>query len=90
MQAVGRCYRADSEAYIGFLLPFTIYWYEGTIIALVLYWQMTRVRFLMSIQLQMAFFRLDNNVTCYLAYVPPLLKLYEIVKSYMGKMTNLD
>lgn len=37
-QQYARCVKADFEVYTGFMLPFVVYWFEGHILAIVLFW----------------------------------------------------
>ena len=67
-----------------------VYFFEGQILSILLFWQMTRVRYLISIQLRGGFFRFDSQVTSYLKHVPPLLKGYETVRGFMIRLTNVE
>ena len=59
MQEYGRFVRADLEIYVGFFLTGLIFFGQSNFVNVFLYWQMMRMRYMMNMQCQMAFQRLD-------------------------------
>ena len=75
MQEYGRLLKSDIEIYVGFFLVACIFIGRTNMIAVFSFWQMMRVRYMMSIQTQMAFSRLDQSTQVYLQhpYCPAML-----------------
>ena len=59
MQEYGRLVRADLEIYVGFFITGLIFLGQSNFVNVFLYWQLMRMRYMMNMQCQMAFQRLD-------------------------------
>jgi hypothetical protein len=66
MQEYGRLLKSDIEIYVGFFLIACIFIGRTNMIGVFSFWQMMRVRYMMSVQTQMAFSRLDQSTQVYL------------------------
>ena len=75
LQDYGRRVKADLEAYAGFYLIVTALIGRGGFVGVFFYWQMQRMRYMMSPQLQSAFSRLDKQIQVYLnhPYCPKMV-----------------
>lgn len=62
IQDEGRRLKGDAEVYVGFYLIIALFIGCSNIMSVFAYWQMMRVRYMVSVQTQMAFTRLDQNL----------------------------
>lgn len=62
IQDMGRIMKYDSEIYVGLYLTFAVFFGGSTMISMFSFWQMTRMRYMVSPQSQLAFQRLDQNL----------------------------
>lgn len=85
--------RSDIEIYLGFYL--IIGWFLGwsNLIQIVLFWQLMRVRYMMSYNIQGAFRRLDTKLSGFLnsASSPAIIRTaYLKIKGFMVSMTDIS
>lgn len=89
MQEYGRLVRADLEIYVGFFITGLIFLGQSNFVNVFLYWQLMRMRYMMNMQCQMAFQRLDQKLVLYMhhPYCPGMVPTaYHKVK---GVLTGL-
>ncbi|CDW87014.1 secy-independent transporter protein [Stylonychia lemnae] len=83
--------RSDFEVYIGLYL--IVVWFIGwsNFLQIIIYWQLMRVRYMMSANLQAAFRRLDTKISGYLQSpsVPEVVRtVYIKMKSFLAGMAE--
>jgi hypothetical protein len=61
-QNYGRQIKSDMEVYCGFYLIGMVFLGGANFLSVILFWQMQRMRYMISVPLQMAFQRLDQNI----------------------------
>lgn len=61
-QNYGRQIKADMEVYCGFYLIGMIFLGGANFLGVIMFWQMQRMRYMVSVPLQMGFQRLDQNI----------------------------
>ena len=93
MQEYARLVRADLEIYVGLFITGLIFLGQATLVSLFLYWQMMRLRFMMNVQTQMAFQRLDQKLMVYLnhPYCPGFAnKAYTMLKGLLAGLVDTN
>lgn len=85
--------RSDIEVYLGFYL--IIGWFLGWsgFLSIILYWQLMRMRYMMSYNIQGAFKRLDTKLQGYtsLPACPGIVKsAYMKVRGFMSNMADAE
>lgn len=80
--------RADLEVYTGFYLIFGWFFGMSTLVSIILYWQVARVRAMLNTQTKLGFIRFDENLNTYLISKLPAVarKPYDFIKSFMVSM----
>jgi len=79
------------EVYCGFYLIGMIFLGGSSLLSVMMFWQMQRMRYMISNPLQMAFTRLDSNIMGYLtaSWCPGvILQGYMMVKGLLAGMTD--
>lgn len=85
--------RSDIEVYLGIYL--IVVWFLGwsNVIQIFLYWQLMRVRYMMSYNIQGAFRRLDIKLSGYLSSpsCPAMVRTaYQKMKTFLIGMTDMS
>ena len=92
-QEQGRVIRGSIEVYVGFYLIAAIPIGMSNIMAAMMYWQMMRMRYMMSPIIQGAFSKLHNDIQGYLAYqyVPGFVgKAYGLISGGLSSMADVQ
>ena len=84
--------RSDTEVYLGFYLQAV--WFIGwsNLLTIMMYWQLLRVRYMVSVNIQGAFRRLDVKISGYLSKpsCPAMVRtVYQKVKGFMVSMGDM-
>ena len=93
IQDQARVLKNDLEIYAGFYTIIGIFVGFSSLMNVVFYWQMMRMRYMMSPGIQAAFAKLDYGIQGYLnhPYCPSLVRTaYSTVKRVMASMTDIQ
>ena len=87
-QNYGRQIKADMEVYCGFYLVGMIFLGGANFMGVIMFWQVQRMRYMVSVPLQMGFQRLDQNImsVCPGALMGP----YMSIKGLLQGMTDVQ
>jgi len=80
--------RSDLEVYTGFYLIIGWFFSMSTLVSILLYWQVARVRAMLNPQTKLAFVRFDDNLNTYVISRLPAIarKPYDFIKAFMVSM----
>ena len=82
--------KSDMEVYCGFFLVVMVFMGGANFVSVVMFWQMQRMRYMMNMNTQLAFSRLDVKIVQWLTYAPPIVgSTYGTIKGYLGGMVDV-
>jgi hypothetical protein len=93
MQDHARIIKADLEVYVGIFLVIGILFGASNIMAAMFFWQMMRMRYMISPAIQSSFAKIDHQLQMYLnhPYCPAMVRnVYMGGKKLIGNMTDMN
>ena len=83
--------KADTEVYLGIYL--IVVWFIGwsNIITIFIFWQLLRIRYMINVNSQAAFRRVDQKIMGYIETAPGFVKtVYMKLRGFMASMGDVE